>query len=62
MRDHDRRVILAPYSKMDARIAITSWGEIDLLDEFDLERFEEFVSYPPAPMRGHLSRILALSL
>ena len=34
---------------MDARIALTSWGRIDLLDEFDLERIEEFVS----KNRGH---------
>lgn len=41
---YDRGVILAPYSRMDTRIALTSWGRIDLLDEFDQERVEEFVS------------------
>jgi len=41
---YDRGVILAPYSRMDSRIALTSWGKIDLLDEFDLERVEKFVS------------------
>ncbi len=41
---YDRGVILAPYSEMNARIALTSWGQIDLLDEFDLERVEKFVS------------------
>lgn len=46
---YDRGVILAPYSGMDARIALTSWGKIDLLDKFDSERIEEFVS----KNRGH---------
>ena len=48
-RGYDQGVILAPYSKMDARIALTSWGQIDLLEEFDFERIEEFVS----KNRGH---------
>ena len=48
-REYDRAVILAPYSRMDARIALTSWGRIDLLDEFDRERIEEFVD----KNRGH---------
>jgi hypothetical protein len=41
--DYDSKVILAPYSKMESRIALTSWGKIDLLDEFDQDRIEEFV-------------------
>ena len=48
-REYSRGVILAPYSNMSARIALTSWGQIDLLDEFDSERIEEFVS----KNRGH---------
>ncbi len=48
-RGYDRAVILAPYSRMDALIALTSWGQIDLLDEFDRERIKEFVS----KNRGH---------
>ena len=40
---YNSKVILAPYSKMSSSIALTSWGKIDLLDEFDLERIEEFV-------------------
>jgi hypothetical protein len=36
-------VILAPYSKMSARIALTSWGQIDLLDQFEEDRIREFV-------------------
>ncbi len=42
-RGYDSRVILAPYSRMSSRIALTSWGKIDFLDEFDRERIEEFV-------------------
>ena len=46
---YDRGVILAPYSGMDSRIALTSWGQIDLLVDFDQERIEEFVD----KNRGH---------
>ncbi len=42
-RDYNSKVILAPYSRMESRIGLTSWGQIDLLDEFDRERIEEFV-------------------
>ena len=41
--NYNSKVILAPYSRMSSRIALTSWGKIDLLDEFDQERIEEFV-------------------
>jgi hypothetical protein len=40
---YNSKVILAPYPGMSSRIALTSWGKIDLLDEFDRERIEEFV-------------------
>ncbi len=42
-RNYSSKVILAPYSRMSSKIALTSWGKIDLLDEFDQERIEEFV-------------------
>ncbi len=41
--NYNSKVILAPYSRMSSRIALTSWGKIDLLEEFDRERIEEFV-------------------
>jgi hypothetical protein len=44
LRKYDTKVILAPYSSMSALIALTSWGKIDLLDEFDRGRIEKFVS------------------
>ncbi len=47
--ERDQGVILAPYSGMNSRIALTSWGRIDLLDEFDEDRVREFVS----KNRGH---------
>ena len=40
---YDTQVILAPYTNMESLIALTSWGKIDLLDEFEGERIEEFV-------------------
>ena len=40
---YDSKVILAPYTNMDSLIALTSWGKIDLLEEFERERIEEFV-------------------
>lgn len=40
---YETKVILAPYTNMESRIALTSWGKIDLLEEFELERIEEFV-------------------
>lgn len=44
LRKYDAKVILAPYSGMSALIALTSWGKIDLLDEFDSGRIEKFAS------------------
>ncbi len=40
---YDRFVILAPYPQMDARIALTAWQRIDLLDEVDEARIVKFV-------------------
>ena len=52
---YDKGVILAPNTSMDARIALTSWGKIDLLEEFDRDRVKEFVSknrgHGPEPIR-----------
>ena len=36
-------VILAPYTGMDATIALTSWGWIDAFDEFDDSRIDAFI-------------------
>jgi hypothetical protein len=37
------RVILAPYPKMDMRIALTAWGRIDTLEDVDEQRIVRFI-------------------
>ena len=37
------RVVLAPYSGLDRRIALTAWGKIDKFDEFDEARIVKFI-------------------
>jgi hypothetical protein len=37
------RVIIAPGPFLEARIALTAWGRIDLLDEFEEERIAAFL-------------------
>jgi Protein of unknown function (DUF3105) len=37
------KVILAPYPKMDTRIALTAWGRIDTFDDIDEPRIERFI-------------------
>jgi hypothetical protein len=36
-------VVLAPYAKLGAGIALTAWGRIDLLDHYDQARIAAFV-------------------
>ena len=43
VNDYSAKVILAPYANMDSLIALTAWGKIDLLDEFEDGRIREFV-------------------
>ena len=43
VRRYDDHVILAPYPAMESRIALSAWGRIDTLDEFDEERIETFI-------------------
>ena len=47
------KVILSPYPSMDTKIALTAWTFLDTLDEFDLQRIEDFIvahsSSPNAP-------------
>lgn len=37
------RIILAPYPDMDSKIALTAWGKIDELSEFDEGRITRFI-------------------
>ncbi len=40
---YDKQVILAPYPGMKSKIALTAWGRIDPLDEFDEARITRFI-------------------
>lgn len=40
---YDKFVILAPYSTMKSRIALTAWTRLDRLEEFDEKRIVRFV-------------------
>ncbi len=40
---YDRGVILAPYPDLESTIALTAWGRIDRLEEFDEKRIERFI-------------------
>lgn len=48
-----KKVILAPYSGLGARIALTAWTYLDRFDEFDEERIVRFIeahmNSPEAP-------------
>ncbi len=37
-------VVVAPYPLLEARLAATAWGRIDLLDDFDGARIERFIA------------------
>jgi hypothetical protein len=41
---YDEMVILAPYPDMDSRIALTAWGRLDTLEEFDKQRIVKFIN------------------
>ena len=36
-------VLMTPYAGMDNRIALTAWGTLDTLDQFDGERVQAFI-------------------
>jgi hypothetical protein len=36
-------IVLAPYPRMDSRIALTAWGRIDTFDDFDEQRTVRFI-------------------
>lgn len=36
-------LIVAPFERMDTTIAVTAWGAIETMDEYDEERLQEFV-------------------
>ena len=42
-RRYSRHVVLAPYPGQKTRIALTAWGRLDALDEFDEGRIVRFI-------------------
>ncbi|MDP2675005.1 MAG: DUF3105 domain-containing protein [Dehalococcoidia bacterium] len=38
-------VLMAPYAGMEHRIALTAWGTLDTLDEFDAARIQAFITH-----------------
>ncbi|MEE9273786.1 MAG: DUF3105 domain-containing protein [bacterium] len=43
VRRYRERVILAPYPTMKTRIALTAWGRIDSMEDFDEARIVRFI-------------------
>lgn len=43
VNEYKTHVILTPYPEMADRIALTAWGRIDRLSEFDEERITQFI-------------------
>lgn len=41
-QSHDH-VYLAPYPQMDAKIALTAFGKLEILDEYDEQKIREFI-------------------
>jgi hypothetical protein len=39
-----RKVVLSPYSNMEATIALAAWNYIDTFEEYDEERIREFIA------------------
>lgn len=37
------KIVVAPYYDMSTRIAVTAWGRIDIMDNFDEERITRFI-------------------
>lgn len=43
VNQYQEEVILAPYPKLDTRIALTAWNRIDKFNDFDKTRIEKFI-------------------
>jgi hypothetical protein len=39
-----RKVVLSPYTNMEATIALAAWNYIDTFEEYDAERIREFIA------------------
>lgn len=43
VKKYPDKVAMAPYPKLDTKIAITAWTRIDKFNDFDAERIEKFI-------------------
>jgi hypothetical protein len=43
VQKYSDKVVLAPYPKMDTKIALTAWTRIDKFNEFDPDRIQKFI-------------------
>ncbi len=43
VKKYSDKVVLAPYPKLDTKIALTAWTRIDKFNDFDKERVEKFI-------------------
>lgn len=43
VRKYSDEVLMAPYPKLDTKIALTAWTRIDKFNDFDAERIEKFI-------------------
>ena len=39
------KLLVVPYSQLDARIALTAWDHVDKFNDFDAKRIEAFIDY-----------------
>ncbi len=43
VKKYSDKVLMAPYPKLDTKIALTAWTRIDTLSDFDEERIQKFI-------------------
>jgi len=43
VKKYSDKVLMAPYPKLDTRIALTAWTRLDKFNDFDKERIQKFV-------------------
>lgn len=44
VKKYSDKVVLAPYPKLDTKIALTAWTRIDKFNDFDRERIKKFIN------------------
>lgn len=43
VKNYSDKVLMAPYPKLDTKIALTAWTRIDKFNDFDAKRIEKFI-------------------